>query len=95
MTLSIAANDNKLTDWVYGMQHKIGQFVALHQANWLRRLRIANEEQYTHNSYICFVLYLFSQNHIDNFNVKNEIQAVSGMCKEHTGYHNENTDACP
>jgi len=43
----------------------------------------------------CIVLYLFAQNHIDNFHVKNEIQAVSGMCQEQTGCHNENTDACP
>jgi len=42
-----------------------------------------------------FVLYLFAQNHEDNFHVNDEIKAVSGMCQKHTGHHNENTDACP
>jgi len=43
-------------------------------------------EQNTSDMY-CIVLYLFAQNHIENFHVKKEIKAVSGMCQEHTGYH--------
>jgi len=51
--------------------------------------RINNDKLYT------VLLYLFAQNHIDILHVNNEIKTVSGMCQEHTGYHNENTDVCP
>jgi len=48
--------------------------------------------QEIHSWYSYCILYLFAQNHIDNFHVKNEILAASGVRQEHTGYHNKNTD---
>jgi len=43
---------------------------------------------------VFIVFYLLAQTHTDNFHVKNDIIAVSGMCIEHKGHHNENTNAC-
>jgi hypothetical protein len=43
------------------------------------------------------VLYLFAQNHKTNILLYTQIEMVNRVAgaRKHTGYHNENTNACP